>query len=113
MLKIDNLTFKYPGRNNATINDLSLTVPEGGVYGLLGRNGVGKSTLLYLIAGLLTPASGCVEFDGAVTRKRDPHTMASMFIGPEGLPRLCGRERALLPQLLAQRPAPPSHHLRD
>ena len=85
MLKIDNLTFKYPGRNNATINDLSLTVPEGGVYGLLGRNGVGKSTLLYLIAGLLTPASGCVEFDGAVTRKRDPHTMASMFIVPEEL----------------------------
>ena len=85
MLKIDNLTFKYPGRNNATINDLSLTVPEGGVYGLLGRNGVGKSTLLNLIAGLLTPASGCVEFDGAVTRKRDPHTMASMFIVPEEL----------------------------
>lgn len=68
MLKIENLTFRYPGRNQATVSDMSLTVPAGGVYGLLGRNGVGKSTLLYLIAGLLTPDAGCVSFDGAITR---------------------------------------------
>jgi len=85
MLKIENLTFTYPGRSKATIGDLSLDIPAGGVYGLLGRNGVGKSTLLYLIAGLLTPDAGRVTFDGAPTRRRMPDTMASMFIVPEEL----------------------------
>lgn len=85
MLKIENLTFRYPGRNQATVSDMSLTVPAGGVYGLLGRNGVGKSTLLYLIAGLLTPDAGCVSFDGAVTRRRDPLAMSSIFLVPEEL----------------------------
>lgn len=85
MLKIENLTFRYPGRNQATVSDMSLTVPAGGVYGLLGRNGVGKSTLLYLIAGLLTPDAGCVSFDGAITRRRDPLAMSSIFLVPEEL----------------------------
>ncbi|MEZ3524069.1 MAG: ABC transporter ATP-binding protein [Muribaculaceae bacterium] len=85
MLKIENLTFRYPGRNQATVSDMSLTVHAGGVYGLLGRNGVGKSTLLYLIAGLLTPDAGCVSFDGAITRRRDPLAMSSIFLVPEEL----------------------------
>lgn len=85
MLKIENLTFRYPGRNQATVSDMSLTVPAGGVYGLLGRNGVGKSTLLYLIAGLLTPDAGCVSFDGAITRRRDPLAMSSIFLVAEEL----------------------------
>ena len=85
MLKIENLTFRYPGRNQATVSDMSLPVPAGGVYGLLGRNGVGKSTLLYLIAGLLTPDAGCVSFDGAITRRRDPLAMSSIFLVPEEL----------------------------
>ena len=72
MITIDNLTFTYPGRHNPTIGNLSLQLPEGSVYGLLGRNGVGKSTLLYLIAGLLTPNTGRIEFDGIDTRRRLP-----------------------------------------
>ena len=83
MITIDNLTFTYPGRHNPTIGNLSLQLPEGSVYGLLGRNGVGKSTLLYLIAGLLTPNTGRIEFDGIDTRRRLPSTTASIFIVPE------------------------------
>lgn len=85
MITIDNLTFTYPGRHNPTIGNLSLQLPEGSVYGLLGRNGVGKSTLLYLIAGLLTPNTGHIEFDGIDTRRRLPSTTASIFIVPEEL----------------------------
>lgn len=85
MLKIENLTFTYPGRNAATIADMTLDIPAGGIYGLLGRNGVGKSTLLYLISGLLTPKSGKVLLEGTDTRKRLPETMSSIFIVPEEL----------------------------
>ncbi|MDE6109823.1 MAG: ABC transporter ATP-binding protein [Muribaculaceae bacterium] len=85
MLEINNLSFCYPGRNHATIDHFSLEIAPGGVYGLLGRNGVGKSTLLYLIAGLLTPDHGHVLLDGTDTRERLPRTLQSIMIVPEEL----------------------------
>ncbi len=85
MLTVNNLTFAYPRRKNATIDDLSLRLTQGGIYGLLGSNGVGKSTLLYLIAGLLTPKSGDVKFKDIVTRRRLPETLSDIFIVPEEL----------------------------
>ena len=47
MLEIDNLTFNYPKRRENVLNDFSLQLAPGGIYGLLGRNGAGKSTFLY------------------------------------------------------------------
>ena len=85
MLNIEHLTFRYPGRNKAAIDDLSLKIHGGAIYGLLGRNGVGKSTLLNLIAGLLTPDSGRVELNGTDTRRRLPSTLSSIFVVPEEL----------------------------
>lgn len=85
MLTVNDLTFAYPRRKNATIDDLSLELNQGGIYGLLGSNGVGKSTLLYLIAGLLTPKSGNVKFKDIVTRRRLPETLCDIFIVPEEL----------------------------
>ncbi|HXQ70986.1 MAG TPA: ABC transporter ATP-binding protein [Pyrinomonadaceae bacterium] len=46
------------------VNDVSLTLPRGGVGALIGANGSGKSTLIRLLAGLLTPSSGQVLIDG-------------------------------------------------
>lgn len=83
MLKVDNLTFSYSRSAWPVIRDLSLEVKPGRVYGLLGKNGVGKSTLLYLIAGLLTPQNGVVQMDGVNTRRRLPATLADIFIMPE------------------------------
>lgn len=85
MLNIKDLTFAYPRRKNATIDNLSLQLNEGGVYGLLGSNGAGKSTLLYLISGLLTPKSGEVKFKDIDTRRRQPETLSDIFIVPEEL----------------------------
>lgn len=94
MLEIRQLTFSYPGKRNPVLSGISLSIRPGGVYGLLGKNGVGKSTLLYLIAGLLTPKSGSVELFGTDTRKRLPRTLSDIFIVPEvvDLPKVTLKE---------------------
>lgn len=83
MLKINNLTFRYPNLRWPVIDNLSLELSEGGVYGLLGSNGAGKSTLLSLACGLLTPQSGNVTLDNVDVRLRLPETMNNIIIVPE------------------------------
>jgi len=83
MLKITNLSYSYPHRHNRVLRDLSLEINSGGIYGLLGANGVGKSTLLYLISGLLTPTEGTVTFNNADTRRRLTATLKDIFLVPE------------------------------
>ena len=63
MIRIDNMSFIYPkGRKNIH-TDLTLNLEENKIYGLLGKNGTGKSTLLYLVAGLLKPTKGTITMD--------------------------------------------------
>lgn len=81
MLKINNITFGY--NNHKVLQEFSLDFFEGGVYGLLGKNGTGKSTLLYLIMGLLTPEKGTITYNGIDTRLRRPEVLEDMFIVPE------------------------------
>ena len=50
---------------------------------MLGKNGTGKSTLLYLISGLLRPKKGIVLYDGVETKLRRPETLSEIFIVPE------------------------------
>lgn len=83
MLLIQNLTFSYSRKRGPVIKDFSLDIDHGGVYGLLGSNGVGKSTLLYLISGLLTPSSGRVLLDDVNTRLRLPDIISQIFLVPE------------------------------
>lgn len=80
MLKAENLTFSYRRKGNPVVSDISLTLEPGCIYGLLGRNGVGKTTLLYLLAGLLTPQRGTVKLNGVNTRHRLPMTLEDIFI---------------------------------
>lgn len=82
MITVNNLTFGYK-RNHPIYTDLSLQLEEGTVCGLLGKNGTGKSTLLNLIAGLLTPTKGSVEYNGINTRLRKVKTLSEIFIVPE------------------------------
>ncbi|MDE6555372.1 MAG: ABC transporter ATP-binding protein, partial [Duncaniella sp.] len=83
MLKATDLTFTYSRRKPPVIDALSLSVAPGGIYGLLGLNGVGKTTLLNLMAGLLTPKSGNVTLNGDDTRRRNPVTLGDIFFVPE------------------------------
>ena len=83
MIEIANLSFKYPGQTEPVFTDFSLTLEENKVYGLLGKNGTGKSTLLYLISGLLRPATGSVCVDDTDAYKRQVETLREIFLVPE------------------------------
>ena len=83
MIEVNNISFKYAGQKNLVFDDFSLTLEENNIYGLLGKNGTGKSTLLYLVSGLLRPKKGSVTFDGIETSLRKPETLSEIFIVPE------------------------------
>ena len=83
MLQVKNISFSYHRKKKEVLHDFSLALDKGKVYGLLGKNGTGKSTLLYLMAGLLTPKSGEVTFHDLNVRRRLPATLQDMFLVPE------------------------------
>ena len=62
MIEISHLTKKYGA--NVAVNDLSLTLEPGNIYGFLGPNGAGKSTTMNIITGCLSATSGQVTIDG-------------------------------------------------
>ncbi len=64
MIKVRNLTKTFS--QVRALDDLSLTVPQGAVYGLVGPNGAGKSTLIRHITGIFRPDSGSVTVDEQV-----------------------------------------------
>lgn len=82
-IKIENLNFKYRGSRREVLNGVNLQLNENRICGLLGKNGVGKSTLLYLIAGLLRPNAGTVRLNGMETAKRQPGLLQELFFVPE------------------------------
>ena len=83
MIEVKNISFKYAGQKDLVFDDFSLELKQDNIYGLLGKNGTGKSTLLYLISGLLRPKAGSVRFDGVETKLRKPETLQEIFIVPE------------------------------
>ena len=83
MIEVGNLSFSYGRRKSKVLEDFSMKLDKGSVYGLLGKNGTGKSTLLYLMAGLLRPQTGNVLYKGVDVKKRYPDTLQDMFLVPE------------------------------
>lgn len=83
MIRIENLEYRYPGSRHNVFSGLSLSFGEDKVYGLLGKNGTGKSTLLYLISGLLRRSAGSVTVDGVDTSLHRADTLAEVFLVPE------------------------------
>lgn len=82
MIKIEGLTFSY-GKKASIFQDFSLEMEAGKVIGLLGKNGTGKSTLLYLMSGLLRPQGGSVWMKGVDVQKRLPVTLSDLYLVPE------------------------------
>jgi branched-chain amino acid transport system ATP-binding protein len=79
LLKVADI-HTYYGKSHI-LHGISLEVGPGEVVGLLGRNGVGKSTTLKAIAGLVPPSAGEVTFDGRAIAGLRPYRMARLGIG--------------------------------
>ncbi len=82
MIAFKDVCFSYR-RNIPVLSHLSLQIEPGTVCGLLGRNGVGKSTMLYLTAGLLRPRAGQVLCNGYIPSDRQVNFLNDIFIVPE------------------------------
>ena len=70
MLQFDRVTFQYPGRP-PTLKSVTLALGAGEICALVGRSGVGKTTLLKLVNRLLLPTAGAVRVEGRDTREWD------------------------------------------
>ena len=81
MISVKNLSFSYG--STEVLKDISLDVKGGSIYGLLGENGVGKTTLLTLLCGLKKPQKGSIEVDGRDPFKREPSLLAEQFYLPD------------------------------
>ncbi len=82
MVHIEKLKFGYT-KKQALFRDLDLELQPGNIYGLLGKNGAGKTPLLKIIAGLVFPQSGNCRVNGMETRDRKPEVLQDIYIIPE------------------------------
>ncbi len=81
MINIQNLSFAY--KKKPLFNGLNLAFEAGHVYGLLGKNGTGKSSLLLNIAGLLRPKKGSINVNGHTPFERLPIFLEDVYMVPE------------------------------
>lgn len=95
MLELTNVSAFY-GASRA-LRDISLSIQDGEFVSVLGRNGVGKTTMMRAIVGLMDRSEGSIKVDGVEVNKRPPHARAKAGIGyvPQGraiLPKFTVRE---------------------
>ena len=83
MIDVNQVSFSYGRKKSKVLDGFSMQLEKGAVYGLLGKNGTGKSTLLYLMAGLLRPQTGKVCYQGVDVTLRRPSTLQDMFLVSE------------------------------
>lgn len=79
LLELNHVSKSFMGLK--AVNDLTLTVPYGGIVGLIGPNGAGKSTCFNIITKLIENDTGTVSFSGNDLKKLQTHIVAKMGIG--------------------------------
>ena len=77
-LEVRDITAGYGGIT--VLRKLSLSVPEAGILGVLGRNGMGKTTLIRTLAGLIQPSEGAITLNGQDITRFPPHERASLGV---------------------------------
>ena len=93
MIQIDQLSKKYKGAENYSVQNLNLSIHEGEIFGLLGPNGAGKTTLISMLSSLLKPTSGSFSIDGRNFKEHKKQLKQLIGIVPQ--------EYALYPSLTA------------
>lgn len=107
MIQLDHVSLAFAQR--PVLRDLSLDVPAGRVFGLLGSNGAGKTTTLNLILGFLKPDAGVVRVDGLDAAASPEAVRTRVAYIPENVvlyPELSGAENLAYFSTLAGRPLP-------
>lgn len=117
MLAIKGLSAGY-ARKGLALDDVSLSVPKGGIVALLGANGAGKTTLIRAVTGLLdlhhgSITNGTVLFDGQPVQTLPPHKRVRLGMGqvPEG--RLVFKQLTVEDNLLVGASILPRSQLRE
>ena len=62
-IRLDHVSFRYPGTSRLVLDDVSLSLPAGAVVAIVGENGAGKTTLVKLLAKMYEPSSGAILVD--------------------------------------------------
>jgi ABC-type bacteriocin/lantibiotic exporter with double-glycine peptidase domain len=75
-LKLNNVSFGYPNKDNLAVNDISLNVPEGTFVAIVGGSGAGKTTLVDLMLGVIQPGSGTISISN-----KSPQEAVSLWPG--------------------------------
>lgn len=83
MINIQNLTFGYRRSKTNVFNQFNLTFESNCIYGLLGKNATGKSTLLKLICGLLRAKEGEITIDGLNAKEMSKAMLEKLYLVPE------------------------------
>lgn len=81
MIKINNLAFSYGSKE--VLKNITMDLAPGKIYGLLGENGVGKTTLLTLLCGLKKVENGSIDADGRIPYKRQPELLEDQYYLPD------------------------------
>lgn len=82
MIQIEKLSFGYT-KNKLLFENLDLTMMPGKIYGLLGKNGAGKTSLIKQMSGLLFPDQGKVSINEICSTQRNPKFLSTFFFVPE------------------------------
>lgn len=82
MIEIKSVSFRY-GKGAMVLEHLDLQLKPGSIYGLLGENGVGKTTLLKMMAGLLFPNEGQIRVLGFEPRRREAAFLQQVYFLPD------------------------------
>jgi ATP-binding cassette subfamily B protein len=80
-IRLEHVSFAYPGTGRLALDDLSLELPAGTVVALVGENGAGKTTLVKLLCKLYEPTSGRILVDGRPLERIDADAWRSRLAG--------------------------------
>jgi ATP-binding cassette subfamily B protein len=80
-IRLDHVSFAYPGTSRLVLDDVSLTLPAGTVVALVGENGAGKTTLVKLLAKMYEPTSGAIFVDDRPLARMPPAAWRSRLAG--------------------------------
>ena len=90
ILKTERLTKTY-GKSIA-VNKVSVTVQQGDIYGLIGKNGAGKTTFMRMVLGLASPDNGQIELFGKTDLEQQRKHIGSLIEEPGGYPGISARD---------------------